>query len=212
MEEEKLILPQERKPQSRPKSSPSTRDASPAVARRPATAVASRVSDGSDLQSVKIRGQNNSDTSLQTRDEMSQKQADKEKMHESGEKPEAVVHGDGVGTSKVEEAWTEPTIAGGDDNTGMADYSISFIHVNEQIPYESPPKYCERQFHGPFLSLYAYTYFPLAVDYSSVRHLLELTEGETDLDSDKEIPDIFSKVSYSHAYSDHLKNINVPCI
>ena len=34
-----------------------------------------------------------------------------------------------------------------------------------------------------------------AVDYSSIRHLLELTEGETDLDSDKEIPDIFSKVN-----------------
>ena len=49
--------------------------------------------------------------------------------------------------------------------------------------------------------------YPLAVDYSSVRHLLELTEGETDLDSDKEIPDIFSKVSYSHAHSDHSKNI-----
>ena len=36
--------------------------------------------------------------------------------------------------------------------------------------------------------------FSSAVDYSSVRHLLELTEGETDLDSDKEIPDIYSKV------------------
>ena len=38
--------------------------------------------------------------------------------------------------------------------------------------------------------------FSLAVNYSSIRHLLELTEGETDLDSDKEIPDIFSQVSY----------------
>ena len=36
----------------------------------------------------------------------------------------------------------------------------------------------------------------VAVDYSSIRHLLEFTEGETDLDSDKEIPDIFSQVSY----------------
>ena len=34
------------------------------------------------------------------------------------------------------------------------------------------------------------------MNYSSIRHLLELTEGETDLDSDKEIPDIFSQVSY----------------
>ena len=37
-----------------------------------------------------------------------------------------------------------------------------------------------------------------AVNYSSIRHLLELTEGETDLDSDKEIPDIFSKVKKLH--------------
>ena len=41
--------------------------------------------------------------------------------------------------------------------------------------------------------------FPLAVNYSSIHHLLELTEGETDLDSDKEIPDIFSKVTYKLA-------------
>ena len=47
---------------------------------------------------------------------------------------------------------------------------------------------------------YAYNHvFPLAVDYSSIHHLLELTEGETDLDSDKEIPDIFSKVTYKLA-------------
>ena len=45
--------------------------------------------------------------------------------------------------------------------------------------------------------------FLLAVDYSSIHHLLELTEGETDLDSDKDIPDIFSKVSHIHTLSHH---------
>jgi hypothetical protein len=44
--------------------------------------------------------------------------------------------------------------------------------------------------------------FSLAVDYSSIGHLLELTEGETDLESDKEIPDIFSQVSYIHVHND----------
>lgn len=33
-----------------------------------------------------------------------------------------------------------------------------------------------------------------AADFSPIHHLLVLTEGETELDSDKEIPDIFSKV------------------
>lgn len=47
-----------------------------------------------------------------------------------------------------------------------------------------------------FCAYYLICIFSLAVDYSSIRHLLELTEGETDFDSDKEIPDIFSQASY----------------
>jgi hypothetical protein len=85
--------------------------------------------------------------SLLIRDEMSQEQADKKETHESGGKPDIFVHDDGVGTNKVGEGWTEENYeAGKEDNAELAEYSTSFTHVNEQIPYESPPKYCEKQF------------------------------------------------------------------
>ena len=189
MEEEKLILSRERKSQSRPRSSPSVHDTSIVVIRRPATA-ASRVINAGDPPSY--RGQNAGD-SLQARNEI------KEKAQESGEKPEALIHDD-VRTSKVDEGWTEGIMAlGGEDNAEIANYN-PFTQINEQIPYESPPRYCKNFVARFQLLLYAFIIiiFP-AVDYSSIRHLLELTEGETDLDSDKEIPDIFSKVSYTQS-------------
>ena len=209
MEEGRQIPPRERKLQSRPKSSPSdARNISPAIAgvRRPATA--SRASGASDLLSIIRDHQNGAGASLQSWDETSPEQADRKESHEPGGKLEALVDDDGVGTSKVDEGWTVGNVAGSDDNTGMAEYSSSFTHMNEQIPYESPPKYCERQFlsvNDPIpvcvwlelFILFNLFIFSLAVNYSSIRHLLELTEGETDLDSDKEIPDIFSQVSYT---------------
>ena len=93
------------------------------------------------------------------------------------------------GTSGVNVGWTETRTTHGDDGappkyTDVADHEAD------------PPQYCKG-----WLPYFAYTgfyqiplTFTLAVDYSSICHLLELTEGETDLDSDKEIPDIFSKV------------------
>ena len=148
MEEGRLIPPRERKPQSRPKSSPSdARDTSPAIVgvRRPATA--SRASGTSDLHSIIRNHQNGAGASLQPRDEISQEQADRKESHEPGGKLEALVDDDGVGTSKVDEGWTLGNVADSDDNAGMAEYSSSFTHMNEQIPHESPPKYCERQFY-----------------------------------------------------------------
>lgn len=146
MEEERLIPPQERKSQSRPKSSPSSRDTSLIVVRRPATA--SSVSGASNLHP--IRGQNGG-TSLMARDE---KQTIKEKGYESERKSETLVH-DGVSTSKIDEGWTEGNTEGGDAITGMTEFSSSFTcgrqNVNKQTPYESPPKYCKRQFHEPLL-------------------------------------------------------------
>lgn len=140
MEEGRLIPLRERNPQSRPKSSSSSaRDTVVAGVRRPATA--SRASGTSDLHSVRDQ---NGDASLQSRDEMSQEQTDRKESHEPGGKPEAFVDDDGVGTSKVDEGWTEGNVAGSGFNAGMAEYGSSFTHVNEQIPYESPPKYCER--------------------------------------------------------------------
>ena len=143
MEEERLIPPQERKPRSRPRSSPSSRDTNLVVVRRPATARFSRVSDASDLRST--RGQDGG-ASLQTRDELQNEK--EEETHESGEKQEAFIHNDSVGITKVDEGWIEGYTARafGDDNPGMADpeFSSSFTQVNEQIPYESPPKYCKR--------------------------------------------------------------------
>ena len=140
MEEERLIPPQERKPRSRPRSSPSSRDTNlVVVVRRPATARLSRVSGASDLRST--RGQDGG-ASLQTRDELQTEK--EEETRESGGKEEAFVHNDGVGITKVDEGWKEGYTAGSDDNAGMAEYSSSFTHVNEQIPYESPPKYCKR--------------------------------------------------------------------
>ena len=153
MEEGRLIPPRERKPQSRPKSSPSdARDnISPAVVgvKRPATA--SRASGASDLHSIIIRDhQNGVGASLLSRDEISQEQADRKESQEPGGKLEALVDvGGGVGTSKVDEGWPVGNMAGSDDNAGgMAEYGrgSSFTHMNEQIPYESLPKYCERQF------------------------------------------------------------------
>ena len=146
MEEGRLIPPRERKPQSRPKSSPSGAcDTSPAIVgmRRPATA--SRASGAGDLHSVRDQ---NGGASLLSRDEnlMSQEQADKKETHEPEGKPEPFVHDDGVGTSKVDEGWTEGNVAGSEDNAGMTEYGSSFTHVNEQIPYENPPKYCETIF------------------------------------------------------------------
>ena len=146
MEEGRLIPPQERKPQSRPKSSPSdARDTSPAIVgvRRPARA--SRASGTSDLHSIIRDHQNGAGAS---RDQISQEQADRKEGQEPGGKLEALVDDDGVGTSKVDEGWTLGNVAGSDDNAGMAEYGrgSSFTHINEQIPYESPPKYCEGQF------------------------------------------------------------------
>ena len=149
MEEGRLIPPRERKRQSRSKSSPSgVRDTSPVIAgvRRPATA--SRASGASDLHSI-IKDHQNGGASLLSRDEISQEQADRKEGHELGGKLEALVDDDGVGTSKVDEGWTLGNVAGSDDNAGgMAEYGrgSSFTHMNEQIPYESLPKYCERQF------------------------------------------------------------------
>ena len=66
-------------------------------------------------------------------------------MNQEG-KSEALVYDD-VKTSKADEGWTEGNnMAGGDADHGnvrIAKYS-SFVHVNEQIPYENPPKYCKR--------------------------------------------------------------------
>ena len=135
MEEEKLIYPKERKPQSRPKSSPSTHDTSPVAAWRPATAASRVVGTGDPLSHGK--GQNIEDSLHdQARDE---KQNINEKAHESGIKSEVLVHVD-VKTSKVDEGWTEGNMAGGDDNTGMVNYNL----FTQMIPYESPPKYCKR--------------------------------------------------------------------
>jgi hypothetical protein len=146
MEEGRLIPPLERKPQSRPKSSPGgTHDARPVKigVRRPATA--SRVSGTRDLHSVRDQ---NVGASLLIRGEMSREQlgADKKESRESGGKPDTFVHDDGVGTNKVGEGWTEENEPGNNDNAEMAEYGTSFTRMNEQIPYESPPKYCEKQF------------------------------------------------------------------
>ena len=145
MEEERLIPPQERKPQSKPKSSPSARNTSPQIVHRPAMASSTSVSGASNLHS--IRGQNGGAT-LVARDE---KQTIKEKSYESRRKSEAFVH-DGLSTSKVDEGWTEGNMEGDDAITGMTEFSSSFTYVNEQTPYESPPKYCRRHaIHEPLL-------------------------------------------------------------
>ena len=68
----------------------------------------------------------------------------------SQRKSEALVH-DGVSSSKIDEGWTEGNTEGGDAITGMTEFSSSFTNVNEQTPYEIPPKYCKRQFHEPLL-------------------------------------------------------------
>ena len=153
MEEGRLIPPRERKPQSRPKSSPSgARDTSPAIVgvRRPATA--SRASGASGLHS--ISDHQNGGASLLSRDEISQEQADRKENCESGGQLDAFVHDDGVGTSKVDEGWTVGNVVGSDDNAGMAEYSSSFTHMNEQIPHENPPKYCEGQFSSVNNAIY----------------------------------------------------------
>lgn len=181
MEEEKLIPSPRRKSWSRPRSSPSASDKSPVILRRPATAKVIRVSGAGDSD------QNSGDGSLLERDE---KQTVK-MMSELGGNTEALVQ-DKMRSKMIDEGWTETNVkAGGYDDAGN-----SYItHMNEQIPYENPPRYCKNASVLVIAQNKIVIVSLPAVDYSSIRHLLELTEGETDLDSDKEIPDIFSKVN-----------------
>ena len=125
---EELLPSKERKFQSRPRSSPSTRDTGPVAVRRPATSTSSSISGGIDLP---YEGQDGG-ASLQARDETSHKQTIKENSESVGKlKSEALVH-DSVRTNKVNEGWTV-----GDDV--MAGYSS----LNEQVLDENQPRYCK---------------------------------------------------------------------
>ena len=125
MEGERQIPSPKRKSRSRPRSSPSA-----VIVRRPATAKVIRVSGAGDSD------QNSGDGSLLERDE---KQTVKV-MSESGGNAEALVQ-DKMRSKTIDEGWTETNVkAGGYDDSGN-----SYItHLNEQIPYESPPRYCKK--------------------------------------------------------------------
>ena len=190
MEKERLL-------QNRPKSSPisatssNTTSKSPAL-KRPATALSIRVSV---------------DEYLQDTDELhSEGKAEQQQLSkgtDNGVESLAEV-GDHMTGTNASEGWTE----GSKTNTDKCDLAkkstmndstrVKESHIHE----ESPVKYSKELFRVataivtqiPYWLVIQFTCTFSDVDYSSVRHLLELTDGETDLDSDKEIPDIYSKV------------------
>ena len=182
--------------QNRPKSSPisatssNTISKSPAL-KRPATALSIGVSI---------------DESLQDTDELhSESRARQQVSKDTDNGVESLAEvGDHMTGTNASKGWTE----GSKTNTDECDLAKkstmnNLTLVKEGIIHdESPVKYSKELFRVataivtqiPYWLVIRFTCTFSDVDYSSVRHLLELTEGETDLDSDKEIPDIYSKV------------------